>query len=353
MLRLSLPYFGAICAAFMFAGDAAAQVVSTTNLTCSSTRRLQTAINNVPAGTVGTINVTGTCTENIVIPHGKTITIVGATSTSRIVAANNTRSAIRTFGETTIQKMAVVNSNGTSDLLVEVQSGRFTSIASDLQAPSVTSVLAAIGRSHVIVINSRIAGGSNALESWGGSTINLRSEASDLAGPLGLQTVISSPNGSAIGCQAGGSVVTRASNPNTPVKIHQVQSGIVGAGCTYSLKDLTIQLQGVGTGIGVWQSQVLMSAVSVLGGEWGVNSNMTDLTIFGSTFANHSNADIAVGNGSTVSVDDLNGSKSSFPNIGTGNKFQCWAGSSIYLNSTGVLQALTNLPDLPACVTIN
>lgn len=361
MLRLSLPLFGAICAAIMFAGDVAAQVVSTTNLTCSSTRRLQTAINNVPAGTVGTIVVTGTCNENIVVPKGKTVIIRAATATATITAANNSLPAIRSNGDTTIQGMRVTNAAGTAEALaIADRSGFISVIGSTLTAPTAATVVAIYGQSGGRVANSRITGGTDAaVEAWDGSGLVIVGNPAESSGPDGFKTTISSPNSNAVSCGIGSSLAIRANTVGTnsgSVLLTNSATGVGANGCSARIRSGTatassLSISGItGNAMFLAASQFTIDNINISSNAAGINAIQSTVQIERTIFSNNTAGDLSSSTGSNIMTTAWSGFPNSFPNIGTGQNLQCGGGGKIYMDQGSVVQDLSLLVDKPACV---
>ena len=216
---------------------------STVSLTCSSTKKLQATINSATAGVATTINVSGTCNENIVVPAGKTILIKAVTSTAKITASNASLPALISFGDTTIQGMTISNSSGTADALIETdKGGNLQVISSDLSAPNVGSIVGAwLGTTYII--NSRVIGGKyNAFDTFGSSTLVLKGDPSLQAGPTGrFETYVKSAN-TGLRCNQGGSVRIKANKSGSAVgyvTIEQSQYGISGERCDLEIVNAT------------------------------------------------------------------------------------------------------------------
>lgn len=350
----------------LIGGDALAQAVSSTSVACSATRRLQTAINAVPSGTIGTITVTGTCNENLVVPHGKTIIILGGNATARLTPANNKLPAVVTNGTLTLQRLTIANATGVAPTLVEARNGRIDIIASDLVAANVDDLLevwfGATGR----VINSRIANANgSAIDVSRNSSLDLWGDPSLPVGPASYGTVVSSSNGySAIGCNIGGSITSRvftAGASTGTVSITNSRNGIYAETCTLNLRGLQITniTESAVTG---FENDIRLSDAIISNTGTGnafskaIVSELSRVRIEGVTFSGNINGDIYSSVGSSVLVKGwyTNGTtkNSSFPDFASGKSFQCETGGTILLNSGEIQQnvgsAYTGIP----CVSI-
>lgn len=379
MLALSITL-----AALAYSDLAYAQTASVTSLTCSSTRRLQTAINAVPAGTVGTINVTGTCNENIVVPKGKTVNIRGATATSRITAANPALPALISQGDTSIQRMIVTNATGAAEALVMTDKEGFLEITtSDLAAPNVESVVS-ISYGSGRIINSRIIGGTfTAAEGWGSSTLMIKAEPRFGSGPTGRPEVYIRSSGNAVNCAQGASVNIRALSTGTNagvVTIERSGTGIAGNNCDMTVSNrtgimgnLTISENNVGVvltrsranfdnvivrnntenGISLGQSDFALQSAEVTGnGSSGLQAGQSRVDIGAVLFSN-TTGDVAGGAGSTIYIYGWGG-QSSFPKALTWDgSFNCWSGGRIDIEQGALVQTLGTHYDFRGCVYQN
>ena len=357
----SVKLLGAVFVILTFAGDASAQLVSTTNLTCSSTRRLQTAINNVPAGTVGTIVVSGTCNENVVVPHGKTIIIRGANASATISAANGSLPAVKSNGDTTLQGIRVTNAAGASEALVIADRAGFLNIiGSSLAAPNVEIVAAIYGQSGGRIANSRIIGGSYAaVEAWDGSGVVILGHPAESAGPDGFRTVLSSPNSVAVSCGIGSSLAIRtyAVGANSgSVALTNSNTGIATNACGARINNTTasasnISLSGnVGVAMHLGASQFTVNNITVSANNDGINAFSSSVQLERTTFSGNTSGDLTSQAGSTIFLTSWSGAPNSFPNIGTGQNLRCWTGGQIFLDQPSIVQDISQLTDRPACV---
>jgi hypothetical protein len=348
------------CGLFFVTVEATSQVVSTTSLTCSNTRRLQTAINNVPAGSVGTIVVSGTCNENVVVPNGKTVVIRAANSTAAITAANNALPAIRSHGDATIQGVKITNATGTAEALAMAdRSGFINVIGSTLTAPNVETVVAIWGQSGGRIVNSRISGGAySGVEAWDGSGVVIVGTPTESIGPDGYKTTISSPNATAVACGVGSSLAIRANASGAnggSVLLTNSRGGIGANGCSARVVNNTssasnLSITGItGSAMFISASQFTVNNVDISGNADGINALQSTVQLDRTIFANNTAGDLTSQTGSNIDTIDWSGSQNSFPNIGTGQNLRCWNGGEIYLNQSSVLQDLSLLVDKPAC----
>lgn len=346
----------------LVSGEALAQAVSSTTVACSTKRRLQTAINAVPASTVATITVTGTCNENIVVPHGKTIAIIGGNATARITPANNRLPAVVSNGNTTLQRLTIINATGSAPTLVEARNGRIDIIASDLAATNVADLIEVWFGSTGRIINSRIANvNGSAIDVSRNSSVDLWGDPSFPVGPASSGTVVSSSNGFyAIGCNIGGSITSRTFGSGT-VSITNSRNGIFAETCTLNLRGLTMSnLQG--SAINGFQNDIRLSNMSITNSASdneftsAVNSELSRINVEGVTFSNNLYGDIAATTDTSVLVKGYNAgginTKSSFPDSANGKSFRCDDGGTIFVNTAEVLQDIASSYGNIPCVII-
>lgn len=341
---------------------AGALVTSTKAITCSSTTKLQSAIDAVPAGTVATFKVTGTCNENITVPQGKTITSIGATAKSRITAANGMLPAVTSRGNVTLQKMILTNASGAADTLVETDDGGILRvISSDLSAPSVDSVVGAWS-GELRVSNSRVVGGqTSGIEAWGATTLVVEGTGAYPAGPTRtFETYVKSP-GAGIGCGQGASLRVQAKSSggkNGVVTIEKSKYGVGANFCVLTILNKTsnrslLRIRNNVTGVVVQnssgqidnalitdntgananfvsQSELVLSRSTVTGNQLGLGAQQSQVRIDASTFSNVT-GDLQSSNTANVDITSFDGA-SSFPKALTwANGFSCWSGGRIDL----------------------
>lgn len=271
------------------AGGASALTTSTTRLTCSPAVKLQARIDAIPAGSVATILVSGTCNENITVPQGKTIIIRGATATARIKAANGRLPALVSNGDTTIRRMTVSNTTGSAEYLVGAGGGgQLNIVSSDLAAPSVGTVVAAwIG--SVRVVNSRVVGGNNnALEVTGSSSLVVKGDPLYPAGPTGSFETYVRSKGAGVYCYRGGNFRIGTglnSGSSGVVTIEQSAVGLKSEGCAFDFSNASgmkanIRIRANGTGIEVDKGTGTIRSATIAGNaNAGIEVNQAALSV--------------------------------------------------------------------------
>ncbi|PZF78770.1 hypothetical protein DK847_02945 [Aestuariivirga litoralis] len=360
-----------------------ALTTTTTNITCSSTVKLQATIDAVVAGTVATINVSGTCNENIVVPQGKTIVIVGATATSKITPANVLLPAVNALGDVTLRKMVLNNATGAADTLVETnKGGMLTVISSDLSAPNVEAVVGVWGGTAKVT-NSRVVGGyGSGLDVWGSSTLVVEGDPAFPAGPTGaFEAYVKSP-GAGISCGQGASlrVQAKASGPtNGFMTVEQSRYGIGGNLCDFKIWNkttsrLNLRIRNItDTGIsfsqsrgtvenaviiyganGVWlnQSDVIFARTTINGNNIGLNAEQSRV-MFDTVTLSNTSGDVQAGTGSSLHFVDWNGVSTLPKMLNWTNSFDCWNGGRIDIESSALSAPLGSKYDFLGCVFVH
>lgn len=339
---------------------AEALVTSTRTVACSATTRLQAAIDAVPAGTVATFKVSGTCRENITVPQGKTVIIAGVTATSRITAANGRQAAVTARGDVTLQKMTLTNPAGTADTLVKAERGGVLSvISSDLRAPAVHAVAGAYA-GELRITNSRVVGGSGSgLEAKGGATLQVEGDPSAPVGPTGrFETYVSGPgHGIVCGQRANVSIAARPRGTSKgSVAIEQTNYGVIANMCDVEainetgdqsrlrLKDNEVALwvehgsasfdgaliadNTAYNAILVVEGNLILQRSSVTGNQLGINAQQGDVRIDASTLSNET-GDVRSSWSSSIQFSNWQG-PSTLPKVQSwSDSFSCFYGGRI------------------------
>ena len=321
----------------LIAGGASAQAGP---VACSSKVRLQTAIDSAPAGAVTTLNVTGTCTENIVVPQGKTIIVIGSLAKTKIIPKDISLPAVSSYGDITLQNVVVQNAAGVADSLVEAYRGGVLQLAgSSLSAPKVDSVVGIWDHATGTIINSRISGGaSDAVDTANGGSLWLGANPAQAAGPDGAKTTISG----GLFCGPGSNLHLRVKSANGKdgaVAITGGQWAAIGANqCdmniqnrTSSVNNLTITSDS-GPGINLNQSTLQLEAAKVFNNkDTGISALQSSAMIAGSTFSGNVNGDLNSGPGASIMIPGW-AAKNNMPDAFTKeNVLTCWPGDGEHI----------------------
>lgn len=361
---------------------AKALVTSTKAITCSASVKLQAAIDAVPAGTVATFNVSGTCTENLTIPQGKTIVIVGVTSTSKITAANGALPVVEVNGDATIQKMILTNTTGgAADSVAQVErGGTLHVIASDLSSSTTETIVGAYG-GEVKIFNSRMVGGwGSGVDDWGGSLMIVQGDPSYPAGPTGAFESYVKSAGTAVSCGFGATLRVQAKTSggkNGIVTIEQSKGGVWANQCTLQIRNQTstrglLRIRNNQDGVGLQhssgiienalivnntgnqgiyanQANLTISRTTVTGNQLGLNAQHSQVDIGASTFSNVT-GDVWASETSGVFLNDYDGA-SSFPKaLNWTDSFNCWHGARIDVGTNALVTPLGTKYDFLGCL---
>lgn len=381
-LKFAVLLSGAV--AIASALPAHALVTSTKAITCSATTKLQAAIDAVPPGTEATINVSGTCNENITVPVGKSVNIVGATATAKIIAANALLPTVMVTGEARLKKMIVSNPAGAAEALVETQSsGALYVISSDLTAPAAEYVVGAWS-GEVNISNSRVMGGIyGAIDVWGNTLLKVHGGPLDPVGPTGrYESYVKSP-GNGINCWHGTSLRIVAKSKGTSmgmVTIEQSATGITGNHCSISISNYTsdrarLRIRNNQIGMNLQQSQVIIENATVAsntggpgiqllqgdlvlakslvsGNKMGVTADQSHIRIEASTFVN-SNGDVQAANDTHLQLTSWSGASSFSKALLWQKSFDCWSGGRIDVDAGSVTPALGTHYNFLDCIFVH
>lgn len=377
----------------------------TVSVDCDNGGSIQQAIDNVVAGTVATINVSGACTENLTVVRGKTISLIGSNGTS-LTPLNDTVPAISVRGELTVQGFVIQNTTGSADELVTAQTGSITIIGSRLTGSNVGAVFGIYHNSFGNVWNSEIAAGTGqAMESWGGGVLRVGGNPDVAPGPNGYVSNVSTSTGfAAVTCAPGGTIYTRVSanaNGTGSVSVSGGQRGISTRGCSVSLVNFTnsrsnqtfygstnaielvnsmldinnSQITNSGGGITAYNSSIVVNQTTITNsgdaglslrnstaqleassitnsGGSGISTSGGDMEFIGSvTLSDNLGGDIWTGYGGTVTLHSWSGS-SSFPDFASGSSIGCFAGGHIYIDTGAVTEDLSLNYGSDPCISL-
>lgn len=314
---------------------------------CGNGGTIQSAINNVVGGVVGTINVRGACSENLVLLRGKTIRIVGSDGAS-LSAADGSLPTIKSNGDLTIRNLSIRNMAGAADTLVTVSAGELNIFASQLLAPNVNWVLGVWNNTYANVVNSDIQGGNySAVEVFLGGSARLSGNPKSPQGPTGYQTTIASDAYRAVWCQAGNIVADTqaADGASGKLQITGKGVGLGGTSCTFVVNNSTadranLKLQALeGSALFLDKSTLDLSGATISDSEFGLNTIMSSATVRNSIFLANTIEDIGMTFRSSIYLSSDGGrSSTSFPNYLTETVFECGNGDEIYADMDGVTE---------------
>lgn len=322
-------------------------------------QKLQSAINAAAAGQLMTITFTGTCTENLVVPYGKSVALVGGASNATITPKDATQPAVRSLGSTEI-RLATVSSAGVSQSLVEaVESGRISLVASTLRSGSVYSLLRVNGNSYASIVNSELNGGtgSSVDVSMGSTVVAVGDSGATQHRVNGKKTLVTAISPvilfncvtSTLHINVGGSGSVKLTGGRAAVIPSQCRIGIYNGASPSS----NIELSNFsGSALGGSMSTYDIQGLTIKNSEYGILAAMTSFQIGAATFSNNSSGDIWVGNESVVNIPSFGGyEKTQFLDAVDGiGRFNCYSGSRIDINQATVVQDLGNSSN--NCVTV-
>jgi hypothetical protein len=325
-------------------GGTYAHAASTVSVACSATKKLQAAINTAAAGVTTTFNVSGTCTENITVPKGKSVVIVGTLAGTRIVPKDITLPAVMSYGDTTIKTTTIQNSSGVADSLVQAELGGVLQlIGDDLTGPNTDSVVGVWDNSTATIFNTRIGdGASDAVDAANAGSIVIGANPALASGPDGAKSIISGQ----VFCGPGSSLFVRVRKANSidgMVSITSTKFAAVGGNqCDLSLVNKTSAVGnllitgGAQKGIFLNQSTLSLQKATISNNqEEGIVAQSSTASIMASTFSGNGYADISSGPGSNIIIDGFAG-PSDISAAFSDEKLYCSSNGQIVLYSDAV-----------------
>jgi hypothetical protein len=324
-----------------------AVATSTTSVTCSSLKKLQARIDAVPPGTHGTINVTGTCSENIVVPAGKTIFLIGQNANQGASVTS-----VTSQGFLQIRNMTVRSSTGSSTPVQATNGGTLRLVASVATTSSAPRVIGAFNNATVEVVNSRVANTATAANQDKSiivdlsSSLNIEGNGSLPAGPDGTKSVVSGAK-DAVYCGGNSAAIVIAQNGGS-VFVQDSIRGINLNSCSLNIDNRTgaqanVQIRNnAKAGITGYNSDVMLLQATIAGNGTGIYNMLTRAVILGTHFGGVApNAtDIRSDTNSTVDIDDFGG-QTSFLNLSE-SSFYCRNGGEIYYYQPYVVETLAS-----------
>jgi hypothetical protein len=319
-----------------FAADAHA--AATVNVACSATKKIQTAINGAAAGSVTTINVTGTCNENLNIPQGKTVIIKGTSASTPAVLRQKdiTLPAVLTRGDATLQNFLVQTTGGTADALIQAEGGGIIQLIGDgvTGGTSIDSIVGIWDNSTGFIFNTDVTGGaSDAIDISNLGSLVLGSNPSAAQGPSGLQSNIAN----SVFCGPGSSLFLRVKGSGTgagKLTITGGNQGVATNQCSVTIWNKTASVDNLiitgtnGPGIALNKSTLSLQNAKITGsGGPGIDALASSATILTSSFIGNGtgdgNLELKAGPGSMLYVQGWAG-LNDIPSAFTGQAVECW-----------------------------
>lgn len=331
----------------------------TVSVNCASAK-IQAAIDTAPAGTPLVVNVTGACLENLTIPYGKQVKLVGQSGSS-LKPKDATLPAIVNNGWLTLLKMNV-QSAGSAATLIQTLFGRTEITASTIAAPKVTDLLDTSNSASLRIANSSITGGA-------ATTVSLASGAtgvivSDASLPYNGSplTTISSGNTTApaIWCGVTSGVRLRALAGTVAgvIRLTNSMNGIDASGCTAEIQNKTgvadnVTISGMAqNGIHARNSRLSFLGARIMSNTTsGVVLVESNLLLVASKIYGSGVNDIAVGYGSQVLL-GWGPTPNALPDVNKApyDSLACMANSEISIPTANLVQNIGNNYAASGCV---
>lgn len=345
---------------FMFCTTVTAQTTATTTAACSSTARtaIQLAVNRAVAGVPTTINVTGSCIDNVKVPKGKFVSIVAGTGAT-LAPANASLPALEINGQAAVSKLAISAPSSSGRGVINVWGGGQLYLfgSSVIVSANTKHVLNIQQSSFANITNSRIRGyttgtSASAILVQTGSQVEIYGDPSNVQGPDGFGTTIqmdtvntsaSSPKAAGIdGINCGNNsgvkidTISRTANNVTTagtVRISFNGTGIRSNQCNVSLFNGTTSASSIiisdnsNSGLFAYDGNYQINGVTIRDNGtptrgWGVNMITSPAVITSSVFSGNYQ-DILADRGSVVVIDkwDTHNWKTSFANLSDSSIF--------------------------------
>ena len=341
------------------------------SITCSPSTKIQSSIDAALPSEATTITVSGTCRENISIPAGKIITIIGANGTAKITAANAAQPAVTSYGTTTVQSMTVQNLSGTAEAVMMADRGGYLQVVgSKVSGPSVGSAVGIWRNSAGVISNSKITGGTTAaIELWDGSQLVVAGNPWDARGPDGFKTVVSSNGAWAVGCGIGSSLTMRATTAGSSagsIEINNSLVGIFGHECSAQLENATnsatnFTISGMpagGSAIRGQKSSINIKKLNIVNNAGvGIDVQQSSVQVDGSSISGNAEGDILSGYRSSILFTGWY-NKNTMPQAFSMNTMKCYPTNKadIFIESSAIAvpagKTMGDIATNNSCVTL-
>lgn len=307
---------------------------------CSSGSINQAIADAAPA-TPTTIDLSGTCTESVLVPSGKIITINGAAGTV-VKAKGSNPTALKVEGQLTVNNLSIRSGKAAGGSLVQVGDiARFYMQGSSASSSVAQLVIQAYTNSAVVIENSTVSGG---LE----STLEVSNNSlAFVFASGGKTTTLKNPDtsfGQVIGCWHG-QVTLTTFDDNSKVVIGPSGRVVIGSrGCNADIGSYNNNAQPVtitgGTDGGIeaksGDTYGIHQTIITGNGGYGLQMSAGVAEIDKSSITSNANG-LWAGRGSTIYFNTIQG-----PNTVSGaNPYSCYQGGAVYADPGAITGAVS------------
>lgn len=335
-------------------------LAGTVSVNCASAK-IQAAIDAAPAGTPLVVNVSGACLENLTVPYGKQVNLVGLSGSS-LKPKNATAPVIVNNGWLTLSTMNV-QSAGTAASLIQTLFGRLEITASTLAAPKVVDMLDISNNASLRVFNSSITGGTatTIALSTGSVGVVVADASVPYIGSAPVSTISAgNTTGSAIWCGATAGVRLRALAGTIAgaIRVTNSMNGLDANGCTAEIQNKTgvadnVTISGMtGNGVFARNSRLSFMGVRIMSNTVsGVVLTESNLLLTASKIYGSGANDIAAGYGSQV-LFNWGPSPNALPDVNKApyDSLACMANTEISIPKPNLVQDIGNNYAASGCV---
>lgn len=322
-------------------------------------QKLQSAIDLAPPGQVTEIAFTGTCSENLIVPYGKSVALVGVNPSATIVPKDMEEPAINSLGVTEIRLATVATSGPSARLVQAAAGGRISILASTLRSGTASVLLGVTGGSYASIVNSELRGGAGAsVEMSEDSTVVALSDSGALRHRVnGRRLVIRNVSpGILFSCST--STLQVSVLGNSSVLLSGGGAAVIPSQCRIGIYNgdtpsSNVELSNFsGSALGGSMSTYDIQGLTIRNSQYGILAHATSFQIGSAIFSGNRLSDIMVGGTSTVSIPGYGGyQRTQFTDAVKGvGKFNCSSGARIDINQAAVVQGLGN--SASDCVTV-
>ena len=322
-------------------------LAASVSVTCSNTSTIQSKIDAAVAGISTDINVTGPCTENINVPAGKIINLIGAASNqgTTISPSNGANPTIYANGFLTLKNLTITSTTSTAFGLIQADFGaELTVVASIISSQMTNFTIVGLHNSNIWIKHSNISATGNsqtaAISAQLGTALDIQSDPNYTSGPNGLTTTVSAQYADAISCAmhsqvhliSKGSTTISVQNSSYGIRLNQCDLNIWNNN-TSLLSNISIK-NNTNRGVIAWNSTMQINNATVSGNGVGIALNMSTAAINSTAFTNNT-THVKSNFKSTIDFDSWNAPTLTTFSPVNNSSFACWQDGVIYMSSLG------------------
>lgn len=323
MRRLNSVAFPAGCVFAFLAACQPVHAVQSASVTVNCAKaKLQTAIDAALPGVPTTIQVSGTCIEQIEVPAGKSIVLRGNGKAELKPPSDKTdQPVLLNKGDLQLEQMKITNTAATSDVVLSANSSSLVILGSTITGGNAEVTLEITNASSGRIFNTVVNGGAGeAVGVYNGSTVEIFGRPSVMPhfdSSVGYKSVISNNSSgmSALSC-GDGSNLTIKTDGTGKVKVSNTAGTSIGVNlCSFRARNNAgargIDVSGKANAIFASLSDLLLLAVNLSSQTgYGLSGTEARFTMSGSAISKSGSGDVWLDGRSSIKFNGWYGATS-------------------------------------------